>query len=208
MPQEIQSGTTYTDEFFEALDAEGGQISSCEFYDCRFERCSFVEAAFLDCRFVNCQFQHCDLSMMNIEGSSFSSTQFEHSKVLGIDWTRGAWPEIQVKGPLVFKECVLTHSTFIGLAMKEAQYLACVARNVDFREATLAKADFSDTDLSGSHFINTDLREADFRSAYNYQINPAQNKIDKAKFTLPEAMSLLYSLDIVLDEGNSSEGER
>ena len=142
--------------------------------------------------------------MMNIEGSAFSATQFENSKVLGIDWTRGAWPEMQVKGPLVFKECVLTHSTFIGLDMKEAQYLACVARNVDFREANLAKADFSDTDLSGSYFINTDLSEVDFRSAYNYQIDPAQNKISKAKFTLPEAMSLLYNLDIILDADNGN----
>ena len=200
MAGDIQPGATYTDDIFKSLDAQGQSVASCEFYDCRFERCAFVETAFLDCRFVSCQFLHCDLSMVQIDGTAFSATQFEHSKVMGIDWTRGTWPEIQVKGPLAFRECVLTHSTFIGLNMKEAQYLACVARDVDFREAILAKADFSDTDLSGSYFINTDLREADFRRAYNYQIDPTQNKIEKAKFTLPEAMSLLYSLDIVLDE--------
>ncbi|MBN1430181.1 MAG: pentapeptide repeat-containing protein [Anaerolineae bacterium] len=200
MAEDIQPGATYADDIFKSLDAHGEQISTCEFYDCCFERCAFIDAAFLNCRFVGCRFLHCDLSMVAIDGTVFSDSRFEHSKVIGVDWTRGAWPDVQIKGPLVFKECVLTHSTFIGLDMKETNYLDCVAKDVDFREAILAGADFSGTDLSDSLFINTDLREADFRSARNYQIDPVQNKISKAKFTLPEAMSLLYSLDIDLDD--------
>ena len=34
----------------------------------------------------------------------------------------------------------------------------------------------------------------------NYRIDPSQNAVKKAKFSLPEAMSLLYGLDIVLVE--------
>jgi len=41
---------------------------------------------------------------------------------------------------------------------------------------------------------------ADLRFARNYQIDPSQNKVHKARFSLPEAMSLLYSMDIDLDE--------
>jgi len=49
-------------------------------------------------------------------------------------------------------------------------------------------------------FGNTNLTEADLSRACNYRIDPAQNVLGQAKFSLPEAMSLLYSMDIVLVE--------
>jgi uncharacterized protein YjbI with pentapeptide repeats len=73
-----------------------------------------------------------------------------------------------------------------------------VALDVDFREADLSQADFAGTDLSDSMFVNTDLTEADLSRARNYHIDPSQNVLRQARFSLPEAMSLLYSLDIVL----------
>ncbi len=86
--------------------------------------------------------------------------------------------------------------------LKRLELIACQAMDVDFREANLTKANFTNTDLSKSLFINTVLKEADFRSARNYDIDASQNDIEKAKFSLPEAMSLLYSLNIVLSEGD------
>lgn len=44
------------------------------------------------------------------------------------------------------------------------------------------------------------LTKADLRQAKNYSIRPDSNKIKKAKFSLPEAMLLLYGLDIELEE--------
>jgi len=75
-----------------------------------------------------------------------------------------------------------------------------LAREVDFREADLSDAEFSGTDLSGSIFINTILDGADFRRASDYNISPTENSISKAVFSLPEAMSLLYSMDIRLED--------
>jgi uncharacterized protein YjbI with pentapeptide repeats len=71
-----------------------------------------------------------------------------------------------------------------------------MAVNVDFREADLSKADFGGSDLSDSLFLNTTLVEADLSRARNYTIAPNANELRKAKFSLPEAMSLLYNLDI------------
>jgi len=74
---------------------------------------------------------------------------------------------------------------------------------VDFREADLAKTNFDGTDLSESLFLNTNLSKADFSGAKNYAISPEKNTLKGAKFSLPEAMSLLFNLDLVLmDEGN------
>jgi uncharacterized protein YjbI with pentapeptide repeats len=67
---------------------------------------------------------------------------------------------------------------------------------VDFREANLSCADFSFTDLKDSLFQSTNLNGADFRHAKNYHIDPSKNDIRKGKFSLPEAMALLHSMDI------------
>jgi uncharacterized protein YjbI with pentapeptide repeats len=79
----------------------------------------------------------------------------------------------------------------------------CVAIEVDFRDADLSKADFTGSDLSNSIFISTNLREADLSQARNYSIDPGKNTLSQTKFSLPEAMSLLYSMDIVLEDGNT-----
>jgi uncharacterized protein YjbI with pentapeptide repeats len=72
--------------------------------------------------------------------------------------------------------------------------------NVDFREADLSGASFGATDLSESLFSSTDLSEADLSRARNYSIAPGRNVLTQARFSLPEAMALLYGLDIVLVE--------
>lgn len=87
----------------------------------------------------------------------------------------------------------------MGLNLKGIKIVECVAREVNFSDTNLTKADLRSTDFSGSRFINTDLTSADFSNATNYSINPAHNKLKKTKFTLPEAMSLLYGLDIILE---------
>ena len=47
--------------------------------------------------------------------------------------------------------------------------------------------------------MNADLREADFRDASGYLISPRENRLEKARFSLPEATRLLDGLGIVLD---------
>ena len=74
----------------------------------------------------------------------------------------------------------------------------CLAMEVDFSNALLQKANFHGTDFERAIFRNTDCREADFRGAKNYAISPMINNITKAHFSLPEAMSLLYTMDINL----------
>jgi uncharacterized protein YjbI with pentapeptide repeats len=179
---------------------EPAQLLSNEFYDCTFIRCSLAKAVIRNCRFINCLFQECDLSLVQVPGSAFSVTRFEDSKVMGVDWTQADWAATRLGDPIAFYKCAISHSTFIGLRLRGIQIRDCVAVDVDFREADLSKANFAGTDLSESLFSNTNLTEANLSSARNYRIAPAQNTLKQAKFSFPEAMSLLYSLDIVLTE--------
>jgi uncharacterized protein YjbI with pentapeptide repeats len=203
----IGTQTRYTDQDFKDENLEQVHIISSEFYDCTFIRCSFAEAVFRFCTFINCTFQRCDLSLAQVPGSIFSLTRFEESKMIGIDWTRGDWAATGLGDPIDFFKCAISHSTFIGLSLPGIQFKDCVAVDVDFREADLSQADFTGTDLSGSLFSSTNLTEADLSDASNYHIAPGQNVLTKAKFSLPEAMSLLYSLDIDLTEEEAFEGD-
>lgn len=196
----IESGASYEDQSFERLKLEHIGLDSAIFLDCRFTGCSFVEAVLHACRFQRCSFIDCDLSLVDISGSQFASVVFEDSKLVGIDWTRAHRPEHMLGQPLQFTRCMLNHGTFIGLDMKGTQIVDCLAHEVDFRESNLSQAVFSGTDLQGSLFADSDLRAADLRSARNYLINPAINKLSGARFSLPEALALLYALDIELDE--------
>jgi uncharacterized protein YjbI with pentapeptide repeats len=127
-------------------------------------------------------------------------TRFEDSKVIGIDWTQADWRAPALGPPISFLKSVLNHTTFIGLKLHGIEIKDCMAAEVDFREADLSKADFSSTDLSKSLFSNTDLTAADLSHARNYHIAPQKNLIKQAKFSLPEALSLLYNLDIDLTD--------
>jgi uncharacterized protein YjbI with pentapeptide repeats len=201
----IRTQAYHADQVFEEVRLERVELVSSVFYDCAFVRCSFVESVFRNCRFVNCAFQRCDLSLVQVVGSTFSSTRFEDSKAIGIDWTQADWPTAGLANPVGFFRSAISHSTFIGLRLRGIRIRDCVAVDVDFREADLSQADFAGTDLSKSLFSGTDLTEADLSRARNYHIDPAHNVLRQARFSLPEAMALLYSLDIVLVEGDQMQ---
>ncbi len=199
LSQTIRSESRYQDQTFEGVLLERREITSSIFHECTFVRCTFSESTFRDCRFVHCAFKECDLSLLQVPASTFTSTKFHKSKIIGVNWTQSAWSKTDLGLPLAFNDCAMNHSTFIGMSLKGIQVKNCVAKDVDFREADLKGANFSGSDLEKSLFGNTDLTEADFRGARNYHINPSQNTLQGAKFSMPEAISLLYGLDIELD---------
>jgi fluoroquinolone resistance protein len=196
----IRTQDHHADQTFREVHIEQGELVSSEFYDCVFLRCRFVGTLFRGCRFANCTFRRCDLSLVQVPESTFSSTRFEDSTVIGVDWTQATWPTAGLGDPIGFFNCAISHSTFIGLRLRGIQIRDTVARDVDFREAGLSQADFGGTDLGESMFIHTDLTEADLSRARNYHIDPGLNVLTRARFSLPEAMSLLYCMDIVLTD--------
>lgn len=200
----IRSQKRYSDQRFESLKMDQTEIASSDFHECVFERCSFIEGGFQSCRIVGCTFKECDLSLLRIPGSVFSTTRFEDSKIIGVNWTEADWSGTNLGEPLGFYNCNLRHSTFIGLNLQRIQIKDCAALEVDFREADLSQANFGGSDLAGSLFLNTNLTGADLSRARSYNIAPDKNKLSRARFSLPEAISLLHNLDIVLEEGKST----
>jgi fluoroquinolone resistance protein len=196
-------GDFHEDEIFKGLAWDNEELRGLTFANCTFNKCSFKEAAFRACRFQHCTLTRCDLSLATVDACTFSNTRFQDSKLIGIDWTKAAWGKKEIHRllkALDFYGCVLNYSSLLGLTLAGAAIQKCIAKEVDLSEANLSQADCTYTDFAGSQFRHTDLTEADFTGATNYAINPQLNTLKKTKFSLPEALSLLYSLDIEIRE--------
>ena len=196
----IQSNEIYQEDRFSSLEIEGQVIQQAEFYGCRFKGCTLQEMTFAGCTFEDCQFQDCKLSMLKIPASRFLDCRFSDCELVGVNWTEASLSKSVLKAPFSFERCSLNHSTFIAMRLNGLLMKDCAARDVDLSEADLSRADLRGTDFAESRFANTILDGADLHGAKRYDINPGLNSLKGARFDLPEALSLLYNLDIVLDE--------
>ena len=91
-------------------------------------------------------------------------------------------------------------ASFYKRKLKKTKFLNCSLQEVDFVEADLGAAIFDNCDMAGAIFDNTILEKADFRTSYNYAIDPELNKIKKAKFSMPGVLGLLLKYDIEIDK--------
>ena len=188
------SESDYQGAEFSRLSSEKESIKSRHFEDCGFSSCIFVDCRFEKCRFINCRFNGCVLSAVTPLDSRFIDVTFSKSKAIAIDWTKAQ----RVQG-LAFDGCQIDYSNFRLLRIPKIKMANCEAREVEFIETDLSGGDFRNTDFKGSRFIRADLSEADFRGAKNYFIDVKSTALKKARFSLPEALVLLDSLDIVIE---------
>jgi fluoroquinolone resistance protein len=197
-PPFFKKQSEYFDQRFEKLELPEQVIIESVFENCTFLSCNLSEGHFQNVKFCDCTFENCNLSNIKIKGCSFHTVEFIKSKIVGVNWCEATWPTIKLSCPIHFSECDLSHSTFLGLNLRDIKLTRCRIHDVDFREADLTYANLTYSDFSRSLFMNSNLTEADFSYAESYRINLQYNKVTRAKFMLPEAVGLLYGLDIEL----------
>jgi len=138
-------------------------------------------------------FETCQFIAPELTNTRFSNVTFEGCKLVGADFRKcRAFPSVDLR----FTDCVLDGCNFSDLILKNQSFVGCELRRCTFVHTNLTGADFSHSDLTETLFHDCDLSRADFSRARNYAINPMGNKIAKAKFSLPEAVSLLRGFDI------------
>ena len=96
------------------------------------------------------------------------------------------------------EECLIRNCNFTDLNLKKRVFCKNQILECDFYNTELSESDFSETTLTDTVFENCNLTKANFSDAKDYQIRPSINKIKKAIFTMPEAVTLLKELDIVI----------
>lgn len=192
---DILSQDAISEKKFEKLNF-GENLVSKHFFGCEFIKCNFAEREINRCKFTDCVFIECNLSAIRVTLSSFTNVDFEKSKIIGVNWAYARWPEFKLDSPLSFYHCDISDSSFFELSLPYFILESCKANNVDFRNANLENSSLTYSDFSGSDFVNTKLNKADFTGSENYNIDVFKNEIKNAKFSLPDALALLDSLDI------------
>ena len=96
----------------------------------------------------------------------------------------------------------LDHSSFYRTKIKKTNFKNSVIKDADFTECDLTGSDFQNCDLAGAVFDNTTLEKADLRTSVNYSIDPENNRIRKAKFSISEISGLLDKYDIEIDSNS------
>jgi len=197
---EIVDGEQYEGARYMRITAEQRDFAGVDFTDCLFDHCVFTECAFARCSFTDCRFVHCDLSIASFVGTRFTDVRFASCKLIGIDWAKAGDSRLSKLSLAVgFDNCLLNYGSFFGLALRRVRLAGCIAREADFRDADLTEAVCTGTDFTGSKFLHTNLTKANFTGATGYAINPTANVVTKARFSLPEAISLLSGFDVVIE---------
>jgi fluoroquinolone resistance protein len=168
----------------------GGEYELCTFSDCNFSGCDLSGVVFSECKFSNC-----NLSLVKTSQTAFREVSIRESKLLGVHFENC--------NPFLFSidfdHCTLNLTSFYQLNLKKARFKHCNLAEADFTECNLIHSLFDDCDLSGAVFENTVLENADFRTSYNYSIDPEINRVKKARFSLAGIAGLLEKYGIMIE---------
>lgn len=180
---------------FESANFSDVELAGHAFEDCTFESCHFGETTLLRASFVNCLFESCDFVLSRLEGAKLNGARFRKSKLVGVNFAGaskfGFLPD--------FEDCLLDSSVFCDNCLKKVRFSRCIVRNGDFMECDIREAVFESTSLEGTDFHKCNLEKADLTCARDYSIDPATNRLARARFSLPEAQSFLGFLGIILE---------
>ncbi|MCI8992438.1 MAG: pentapeptide repeat-containing protein [Eubacterium sp.] len=171
-----------------------------QFIDCTFENCSFEDCKITGCVFVNCKFYNCNIISLTSKHSEIKNAAFHKCNLIGLH----CWNELLPVGKYAhsidkLENCHLKYNSFIEMSFRKFDFSSNMIQESIFEKCDLQESNFMDCRLEATQFFRCDIRNADFRDAKGYAIDILTNKIKQAKFSYPEVMSLLTSLEIEID---------
>lgn len=183
----------YYDQEFKALPKN--ELKKGTYENCTFSHCDFFEINLLDFVFSECEFNDCNLSSAKLTNTAFRDVQFNNCKLLGMSFEEcnDFLFSIQATNSL------FDFSSFYKKNLKKVKFNNCSFKEVDFSESDLSNTTLAQCELLGAVFDRTNLEKSDLRTAYNYIINPENNRISKAKFTLSGIAGLLVQHNIIIE---------
>ncbi len=185
----------HEDKTFTKIVYAGKEVKNREFERCIFKDCDLSESNFSQSRFTDCTFITCNLSMIKLNHTTLNNIVFKECKLLGINFHECEDFLFEVR----FENGALDYSSFTKKKMTKTIFKGTSLKSVVFTSANLSNAVFDHTDLANAVFDETILKEANFLTAYNYQIDPELNTLKKAKFSLSGVAGLLSKYDIKIE---------
>ena len=182
------------DKKFEKTDLAGQPLQVGDYENCIFSYCEFSKAVLSGLRFVDCTFSNCNMSMALLGKTSFKDVQFMSCKLLGLHFEDCD----DFLFSVAFDSCTLDFASFRDMKLKNTLFKNSSLQEADFSGADLTNAQFDDCNLDRAVFAHSKLEGTDFRTAYNYSIDPELNQVKKAMFSLAGVGGLLekYGIEI------------
>jgi fluoroquinolone resistance protein len=166
-----------------------------EYDNCTFENCNFSDVNLSGSRFSECTFKGCNMSMVKIVKTSFIDIRFMECKLMGLRFENCN----EFLFAVDFENCILNLSSFYRRKLKKTSFKNCILQETDFTESDLSNAIFDNCDLGRAIFEKSVLERTDFRTSWNYSIDPELNRIKKAMFSKEGIPGLLDKYDIVIE---------
>lgn len=187
--------TFIEDEDFSGINFQDEPLKIGEYDNCIFINCNFSKVDLLNIIFSECRFEHCDFSNAIIANTAFRDIKFKHCKLMGLHFEHCNTFRLEMH----FEDCQLNFSSFYELSLPHTIFKNCNLTEVDFSYAQLSKAIFDNCNLTQATFDSTNLEQSDFRTAIYYTIDPDNNKLRKAKFSISGVEGLLKKYQIIIE---------
>jgi uncharacterized protein YjbI with pentapeptide repeats len=184
----------FENKSFENIDFSKEPFAVADYEECIFLRCDFTEASLNNFAFIECKFIGCNLSNAKVESAGFHDIKFSGCKLTGVNFTTANPAMIS----LYFEDCVMDYVSLARLHLKKTEFHHCSLIRAFFDDADFSSSKFIGCNLENAVFGKTNLEKADFSTSYNYIIDPENNRIKKAKFSVPGLPGLLMKYDIII----------
>jgi len=171
------------------------ELNHNEFECCTFENCDFTACNFMDVTFIDCVFTKCNFNGAHINHVALRTVTFEHCQIKEVNFAMCNKLIFEVH----FEHCILDFSKFYTLKLKGTTFMNCSLLAVDFMATDLTESIFDNCDLYRAEFDKAIANKANFKTSYNYTIDPSKTKLKKAIFSLNEVKGLLYKHEILVD---------
>jgi uncharacterized protein YjbI with pentapeptide repeats len=188
---------TYTqDKTFERNDFAQNPLTKGEYENCVFNACNFSDNDLSEFKFIEFTFNSCNLSLAKLNKTALRDVKFKDCKMLGLRFD--TCNDFGLS--FLFDVFQLNHSSFYKLKIKKTIFKNSQLQETDFAESDLTSSVFDNCNLAQATFDHTILEKVDFRTSYNYSIDPEINKMKKAKFSMPAVLGLLDKYDIDIEK--------
>ncbi len=187
--------TYFENKEYKNIDVSKTKIKRGQYDRCRFINCNFEDMHISNFEFVEVEFIECNFSNAFIKNTAFKEVYFTQCKLIGLKFHECDPFLLQFS----FNKCQLNFSSFFQLKIPSTQFINCNLQEVDFTETILTKSVFDHCDLRGAIFDASNLEKSDFRTAFNYSINPENNKLKGGMYRKENIAGLLNKYKIIIE---------
>lgn len=188
----------FYDEKYEGIEIQE-DIRDMDFEYCIFKNCKINSITLRNCSFTDCVFENCIIGNNKFIVTTLEDCNFIKCNLLNVNWI-----EVLEEGsPLMpfakLENCNLKYNSFFEMHLNKFDFKESTIVESEFYKCNMTNANLNRCNLMHTTFSSCNLFAADFINAKDYQIDIRTCNVEKAHFTLPDAMNLLSPLGVIIN---------